>query len=441
MNTIGQREALSRTGTPTGPSAMARSRPDGEYNLASYAYDAQSRLISRSVGVSPTTATAYIHDGWNRIAEYEINNQNSTIVIRKSYLWGPDLSGAFQGAGGVGGLLAVNRVSSTMAYPAYDGNGNITEYLDATGGVLAHFEYDPFGNTVVSTDYDNSFAYRFSTKPIDQATGWYYYGYRWYDPLTGRWPSRDPIGEQGGVNLYGFVGNDGVGRVDVLGMWWLSPSHEGLTGNAWDELGLGGRYPDCPALLADLKSANVATDKKPYSDMNHLQYHFNRRVGQAPVEAKVEYGLARVGLKIKLLKFQWKEGAATREECADYLANYGRLLHTSQDYYGHAVANTAVDDNSHVGVLNGDPDSPSPDFKPSSYAGFVGKDEHGSPPRDGEPGTRNGQQGARTRQTIDFTKKDMREYLDSYYAKCRCFCKERQEAENKKYADAAYQML
>jgi hypothetical protein len=43
------------------------------------------------------------------------------------------------------------------------------------------------------------------------------YGYRYYDPLTGRWPSRDPIGEKGGLNLYGFVGNDGVGRVDVLG--------------------------------------------------------------------------------------------------------------------------------------------------------------------------------------------------------------------------------
>ncbi|MEI8341731.1 MAG: RHS repeat-associated core domain-containing protein [Verrucomicrobiota bacterium] len=44
-----------------------------------------------------------------------------------------------------------------------------------------------------------------------------YYGYRYYDPLTGRWPSRDPIGERGGVNLYGFVGNDGVDRVDLLG--------------------------------------------------------------------------------------------------------------------------------------------------------------------------------------------------------------------------------
>ncbi len=45
-----------------------------------------------------------------------------------------------------------------------------------------------------------------------------YYGYRYYDPQTGRWPSRDPIGERGGMNLYGFVGNRGVNRWDILGL-------------------------------------------------------------------------------------------------------------------------------------------------------------------------------------------------------------------------------
>jgi RHS repeat-associated protein len=44
-----------------------------------------------------------------------------------------------------------------------------------------------------------------------------YYGYRYYDPVTGRWPSRDPIEEEGGVNLYGFVDNDGVNATDFLG--------------------------------------------------------------------------------------------------------------------------------------------------------------------------------------------------------------------------------
>lgn len=47
--------------------------------------------------------------------------------------------------------------------------------------------------------------------------GLYYYGYRYYDPVTGRWPSRDPIGEKGGLNLYGFVENKSTSNLDVLG--------------------------------------------------------------------------------------------------------------------------------------------------------------------------------------------------------------------------------
>jgi RHS repeat-associated protein len=46
----------------------------------------------------------------------------------------------------------------------------------------------------------------------------YYYGYRYYDANTGRWVSRDPIEEEGGVNLYGFVQNNPVRKIDVLGM-------------------------------------------------------------------------------------------------------------------------------------------------------------------------------------------------------------------------------
>jgi RHS repeat-associated protein len=53
---------------------------------------------------------------------------------------------------------------------------------------------------------------------IEEGVGVLVYGYRYYDPLTGRWPSRDPIGERGGVNLYGFVGNDTVNCLDIFGL-------------------------------------------------------------------------------------------------------------------------------------------------------------------------------------------------------------------------------
>ena len=67
------------------------------------------------------------------------------------------------------------------------------------------------------------------------ASGVYYYGYRYYDPATGRWPSRDPIQERGGVNLYGFVGNDGVNYWDYLGMVGAASVYiDGQFINAWD---------------------------------------------------------------------------------------------------------------------------------------------------------------------------------------------------------------
>ena len=49
-------------------------------------------------------------------------------------------------------------------------------------------------------------------------TGWYYYGYRFYSGQLGRWTSRDPIGEHGGTNLYGFVSNVPVNAIDALGL-------------------------------------------------------------------------------------------------------------------------------------------------------------------------------------------------------------------------------
>jgi len=54
--------------------------------------------------------------------------------------------------------------------------------------------------------------------PTTIASGVSVYGFRYMDPVTGRWPSRDPIGERGGLNLYGFVGNNGVNAWDVLGL-------------------------------------------------------------------------------------------------------------------------------------------------------------------------------------------------------------------------------
>ena len=187
-----------------------------------YQYDYLGRLVCRTQG---SAVTHYLYDGWNRVAEYTAATDTSsppvtTYTLVKTLLWGLDLSGTPQGAGGVGGLLSlVDAGGSTRHYPTFDGNGNVSEYVNQAGTKVAHFEYDPFGNLTVDSESNAAdFPYRFSTKPQDPVTGLYYYGYRYYDPLAGRWPSRDPIEEGGGPNLYEFVGNDGVADMDVLGL-------------------------------------------------------------------------------------------------------------------------------------------------------------------------------------------------------------------------------
>ena len=185
-----------------------------------YSYDAQSRRTSKQIDTTP--AIYYIYDGWNMIADYSIVNSSFTIL--NSYTWGMDMSGSMQGAGGVGGLLQVTDHSSPSTenyFPTYDGNGNVSEYLSTAGAVVAHYEYDTFGNEIVaatSGSLAQNFSHRFSTKYIDAETGFYYYGYRYYDPNVGRWPSRDPIEERGGDNLYLFIYNSPINYSDRLGL-------------------------------------------------------------------------------------------------------------------------------------------------------------------------------------------------------------------------------
>ncbi|MDF1813620.1 MAG: hypothetical protein P1V20_15580 [Verrucomicrobiales bacterium] len=192
-----------------------------------YEYDYLSRRIrsvsSRKIGNewNVVKESRYLYDGWNVIAE--INGNKTAPVLMQSYLWGINLSGTAQGAGGVGGLLAIQKHTGDtigVHFVAYDGNGNVVALADAADGSLsASYEYDAFGNLLNKSGvFAAANPYRFSTKPQDEVTGLYYYGYRYYDPENGRWLNRDPIEEDGGVNLYGFVGNDGILHIDRLGL-------------------------------------------------------------------------------------------------------------------------------------------------------------------------------------------------------------------------------
>jgi RHS repeat-associated protein len=153
----------------------------------------------------------------NLITKLDGNLTNNSLV--RAYTWGLDASGSMQGAGGVGGLLMVNAGTNGVHFPAYDLNGNVMGLVNAANGIIsAKYEYGPFGEVFCSVgDMARVNPFQFSTKYTDNETDLVYYGYRYYSPALGRWLSRDPIEEQGGLNLYAFVNNDPVNGVDVLG--------------------------------------------------------------------------------------------------------------------------------------------------------------------------------------------------------------------------------
>lgn len=264
---------------PASPSANSTLTWDAENRMVSstvgttntttttYLYDSQSRRIAKT---NNGTTTLFVYDGFNCIADYSI--QNSTFNIQHSYLWGMDFSGTLQGAGGVGGLLAVNA-GGMVSYPTYDGNGNVSEYLAANGDVSAHFEYDPFGNAVVNTDSTGVFNYRSSTKPLDIEIGLHYYTYRYCDPATGRWLSRDPIGEEGGVNLYGCVFNDPIMWTDTLGLKTCMGQARVLGGNPKTVGGKSG-YPP-----GKVKEGTAAIDPAQWGGMSVVKGNLDQISG------------------------------------------------------------------------------------------------------------------------------------------------------------------
>jgi RHS repeat-associated protein len=194
--------------------------PSTSWVSLTFTYDPQGRRISKVVSNWTGTAWAlstdqrFVYDGWNLIAML-----NSSFSLVNSFLWGLDLSGSLQGAGGVGGLICVNNATNGAHFAAFDGNGNVMALVNATNGtVSANFEYGPFGELLRATGpMANATPFRFSTKYLDDETDLLYYGFRYYVPTSGRWLNMDPIGERGGWNIYAFVGNAPSSRTDLLG--------------------------------------------------------------------------------------------------------------------------------------------------------------------------------------------------------------------------------
>jgi RHS repeat-associated protein len=161
-----------------------------------------------------TNEVRFVYDG-NVVIQHRDSNNVPALTLTR----GLDLGGGLQGAGGIGGLLAMTESSGNSSYYHADGNGNVTALASGSGVVVARYLYDPFGNTLAMSGPKALInTYRFSGKPIHDGLGWYDYLRRWYAPEMQRWPNRDPIGEEGGINLYNYVGNSPVSWVDVWGL-------------------------------------------------------------------------------------------------------------------------------------------------------------------------------------------------------------------------------
>jgi insecticidal toxin complex protein TccC len=108
-----------------------------------------------------------------------------------------------------------------VRYNFADHLGSSALELDGQGALISHEGYYPFAGTAwwtarsaVEAKYKTV---RYSGKERD-ASGLYYYGFRYYAPWLMRWLNPDPAGGLDGINRYVFVGNSPIARIDVRGM-------------------------------------------------------------------------------------------------------------------------------------------------------------------------------------------------------------------------------
>ena len=254
-------------------------------------YDAYSRRVGKKVyqwqgppttgSWQPQSHTVYLYDGWNLVAE--LDGLNARSVVR-TYVWGADLSGSKQGAGGVGGLLLVRShfraddgsQSGTRYQVHSDANGNVMSLLAMDGvnakRVVGRFDYDAFGNRITNTlppELGDVCPVGFSSKFTDKETGHVYYGFRYYSPEMGRWLNRDPIAEKGGLNLYGLVGNDAVNLIDILG---LCTRKRGV-GHHLIPYALFSNCPEKSLACSTLQAVDAVLNAPGYKDHNRKAYN------------------------------------------------------------------------------------------------------------------------------------------------------------------------
>lgn len=170
-----------------------------------FAYDGLGRRVrmAESVNGALQSQREFLWDGMTLVGEVSGNQ------IRRYYP---------QGVLDAGGM---------KYYFAKDHLGSIRQVLDASGAVVGNYQYDPYGRrTTISETGPYQTDLGFTGYYLHKPTGHWMSPTRLYRPSSGRWISRDPIAEAGGVNLYGYVWNDPASLIDRSGMTPECPTNE-----------------------------------------------------------------------------------------------------------------------------------------------------------------------------------------------------------------------
>lgn len=166
-------------------------------------------------------AHKFVYDGMSLLAERI--EEASGAPNHRFYTWGPDISSVQGGSGGAGGLLAISDEKSGRTYlPIHDGRGHIMALVDGqTKETVAQFEYGPFGEPLLAKGEAKDLMlcpFGYASQYTDAESGLVYLGRRYYDPLTGRFLSREPLGDLVSLNPYAYCTNAPTEHVDVYGM-------------------------------------------------------------------------------------------------------------------------------------------------------------------------------------------------------------------------------
>ena len=202
---------------------------DGNVTLAangnSYTYDSQNHMTSANNG-----AVRLIYDGdGNRVAkivngvttQYLVDDLNPTGYpqVVEELVSGSVLRTYAYGLQRISQNQIIDNQWVTIYY-GYDGAGNVRQLINASGVVTDTYDYDAFGNVInKSGTTQNNYLYR--GEQFDPDLGMYYLRARWYNPLTGRFLSRDPeegqFWEPKTLHKYLYARGDPVNGIDPMG--------------------------------------------------------------------------------------------------------------------------------------------------------------------------------------------------------------------------------